>query len=174
MELGLDLPVHWIFHERRRTEVFLNVGSFAPFGLQSFRHPRLVSIYRKKLIWRCQFNSNSTLWHVSHPTGLEKDEDSLLNKRTKERYGICKSRMITSSPFSAPIGEEHYQAYAPLSSSDCDHVRRVFGVDESREAGVPRWSTRYVGEKSILGWTTTAPTGACRTRVDWGSVILIN
>ena len=74
-------------------------------------------------------------------------EDSELNEKLIRRYGVPKSRTLTSSVFMSPIGQEHYELFEPLTGAFHDSVQqaqglRVEGKENEEEAST--WCTRCV------------------------------
>ena len=74
-------------------------------------------------------------------------EDSELNEKLIRRYGVPKSRTLTSSIFMSPIGQEHYELFEPLTGAFHDSVQQVHGVreeDKKKEEDAATWCTRCV------------------------------
>ena len=70
-------------------------------------------------------------------------EDSDLNNKLIRRYGIPKSRTLTSSVFTSPIGSEHYTLFEPLSGDPHQVVQPAFGLGEYDETQTnSEWLTR--------------------------------
>ena len=70
-------------------------------------------------------------------------EDSDLNNKLIRRYGIPKSRTLTSSVFTSPIGSAHYTLFEPLSGDPHQVVQQTFGLREYDETGTSsEWLTR--------------------------------
>ena len=80
------------------------------------------------------------VYHFLDPGQME---DSDLNNRLIRRYGIPKSRTLTSSVFTSPIGSEHYTLFEPLSGDPHQVVQQAFGLREYDETGTSsEWLTR--------------------------------
>ncbi|KAJ7370710.1 hypothetical protein OS493_030462, partial [Desmophyllum pertusum] len=72
-------------------------------------------------------------------------EDSDLSNKLIRRYGIPKSRTLTSSVFVFPIGHEHYEMFEPLTSAFHDSVQQAHGLSqEGKEDDPSTWCTRCV------------------------------
>ena len=70
-------------------------------------------------------------------------EDSDLNNRLIRRYGIPKSRTLTSSVFTASIGSEHYTLFEPHSGDPHQVAQQAFGSREYDETQTSsEWLTR--------------------------------
>lgn len=74
-------------------------------------------------------------------------EDAELNEKLIRRYGVPKSRTLTSSAFMSPIGQEHYELFEPLTGAFHDSIQqahglRVKGKEKEEEASL--WCTRHV------------------------------
>ena len=72
--------------------------------------------------------------------GSSNTKDSDLVDKLVRRYGIPKSRTLTSSAFMSPIGPEHYELFEPLTGVSHNTVKQVHGLRE--EDGVAAWCTR--------------------------------
>ena len=73
---------------------------------------------------------------------VPEDEESLLNRRLFQRYGIRKSAIQRSSVFTSPIGGDYYELYSPLTGEDHAVIQRAFTGKEELGEG---WCTRWVG-----------------------------
>ena len=76
-------------------------------------------------------------------------EDSELNEKLIRRYGVPKSRTLTSSVFMSPIGQEHYELFEPLTGTFHDTVQQAHGLREEgkeKEEEASTWCTRCVSE----------------------------
>ena len=74
-------------------------------------------------------------------------EESELNEKLIRRYGVPKSRTLTSSVFMAPIGQEHYELFEPLTGTFHDSVQQALGLREEGEKEkeeASHWCTRCV------------------------------
>lgn len=73
-------------------------------------------------------------------------EDSELNEKLIRRYGVPKSRTLTSSVFMSPIGQEHYELFEPQTGAFHDSVQQAQGLREEgkKEEKALNWCTRYV------------------------------
>lgn len=73
-------------------------------------------------------------------------EDSDLNEKLIRRYGVPKSRTLTSSVFMSPIGQEHYELFEPLTGAFHDSVQQAQGLREEgkEEEEASMWHTRCV------------------------------
>ncbi|XP_022782024.1 cytosolic endo-beta-N-acetylglucosaminidase-like [Stylophora pistillata] len=80
-------------------------------------------------------------------------EETEQNDKLIRRYGVPKSRLLTSSVFMSPIGQEHYRLFQPLTGSFHDSVQQAHGLNESRADCVSDWCTRYylIAEKELVG-----------------------
>ena len=83
------------------------------------------------------------LFFLSDPGNSEETEQ---NDKLIRRYGVPKSRLLTSSVFMSPIGQEHYRLFQPLTGSFHDSVQQAHGLKESRADCVSDWCTRFVLE----------------------------
>lgn len=74
------------------------------------------------------------------------EEDSELNEKLIRRYGVPKSRTLTSSVFTSPIGQEHYELFEPLTGTFHDSVQQAQGLREEgkKEEKALNWCTRCV------------------------------
>ena len=86
-------------------------------------------------------------------------EDSELNEKLIRRYGVPKSRTLTSSVFMSPIGQEHYELFEPLTGAFHDSVQQAHGLreegkkkeeeeEEEEEEEASTWCTRCVSENT--------------------------
>ena len=75
-------------------------------------------------------------------------EDSELNEKLIRRYGVPKSRTLTSSVFMSPIGQEHYELFEPLTGAFHDSVQQTHGLrgEGKKEEEAATWCTRCVSE----------------------------
>ena len=80
-------------------------------------------------------------------------EDSELNEKLIRRYGVPKSRTLTSSVFMSPIGQEHYELFEPLTGVFHESVQQAHGLreegkkeEEEVEEEASTWCTRCVSE----------------------------
>ena len=79
-------------------------------------------------------------------------EDSELNEKLIRRYGVPKSRTLTSSVFMSPIGQEHYELFEPLTGAFHEAVQQAHGLREEgkkkkeEEEEASTWCTRCVSE----------------------------
>ena len=78
---------------------------------------------------------------LSDPGNSEETEQ--YNKLIR-RYGVPKSRPLTSSVFMSPISQEHYRLFQPLTGSFHDSVQQAHGLKESRVDCGSDWHTRFV------------------------------
>ena len=70
-------------------------------------------------------------------------EDSELNEKLIRRYGVPKSRTLTSSVFMSPIGQEHYELFEPLTGAFHDAVQQAQELEEEgKEEEASTWCTR--------------------------------
>ena len=76
-----------------------------------------------------------------HLVGSSNAEDSDLNSKMIHRYGIPKSRTLSSSAFTFPIGPEHYRLLEPLTGDFHNIVQQAQGLREEDE-DVGTWCTR--------------------------------
>lgn len=74
------------------------------------------------------------------------EEDSELNEKLIRRYGVPKSRTLTSSVFMSPFDQEHYELFEPLTGTFHDSVQQAQGLREEgkKEEKALNWCTRYV------------------------------
>jgi len=74
------------------------------------------------------------------------EEDSELNEKLIRRYGVPKSRTLTSSVFMSPIGQEHYELFDSLTGAFHDSVQQAQGLREEgkKEEKALNWCTRCV------------------------------
>jgi len=74
-------------------------------------------------------------------------EDAELNEKLIRRYGVPKSRTLTSSAFMSPIGQEHYELFEPLTGAFHDSIQQAHGLREKgkeKEEEASLWCTRHV------------------------------
>ena len=75
-------------------------------------------------------------------------EDSELNDKLIRRYGVPKSRTLTSSVFMSPIGQEHYELFEPLTGTFQDSIQQAHRLreegKEEKEEQKSTWCTRCV------------------------------
>ena len=91
-------------------------------------------------------------------------EDSELNEKLIRRYGVPKSRTLTSSVFMSPIGQEHYELFEPVTCAFHDSVQQAHGLREEgnkeKEEEAFTWCTRCVSEDTskviFASWFSTA------------------
>ncbi|KAJ7372648.1 hypothetical protein OS493_017920 [Desmophyllum pertusum] len=82
-------------------------------------------------------------------------EDSDLSDQLIRRYGIPKSRTLTSSVFASPIGQEHYEMFEPLASTFHDSVQQAHGLKQEDKGMIPGvHGVHYLlAEKHLMGCT---------------------
>ena len=89
-----------------------------------------------------------TVFFVDYSTSVESD----FNKKLIHLYGIPHSGKVTSSVFISPIGEEHYELFAPLTGIYHDFVQQAHARDS--EVNDTTWCTRCVTGVKLCDWHT--------------------
>ena len=90
--------------------------------------------------FRYLYDTSTQYTELFHLVGSS-TEDSDLNSKMIHRYGIPKSRTLSSSAFMSPIGPEHYRLFEPLAGDFHNIVQQAQGLREEDEDGVT-WCTR--------------------------------
>lgn len=104
----------------------------------------------RKLEGACTASLQHSFKHFSHTVLFyivvsTKAEDPDLNNKLIRRYGVPKSRIMTSSMFMSPIGQEHYELFEPLTDAFHDLLQQAHGFrEEDKKEDDSTWCTRLV------------------------------